>query len=205
MKKTLTLSFIAVLLLTVFSCGSQVKTISEKNILHISGKFEDVGSLEDVYNYADYVVICEVTGVGKSYLRSGKELDTTLPMNEIMETLVGVRTPYEITVMKNFKGNLEAGDVYTVLSLEGILDGYAVDAGLPDLEVGKTYFMPICISDPQESLPYFPALAEINESRSMLSDRQSTVEPMMFDSPYDGIDDVSELTNHLEAIKSVHS
>ena len=160
---------------------------------------------EDVFNYADYVVICEVTGVENSYLRSGKMIDPTLPINEIMETLVGLRTPYEITVIKSFKGDLEAGDIYTVVSLEGILDSYAVDAGLPDLEVGKTYFMPICVSDPQESLPYFPAMAIINASRSLFSNQQSTVEPMMFDSPYNGIDDVSELTSHLEAIKSVYS
>lgn len=201
MKNILLCTFVLMSIL-LFSCNSQVESIPEENILHISGKIEDIGSLEDVYKYTDYVVICEVTDIGNPYLRSGNTLDTSLPTSEIMKILVGLRTPYEITVKSSYKGSLNPGDSYTVVSLEGQLGGYAVDAGLPNLEVGKTYFMPICISDPDESIPYFPALVEIDNTLSKSSDNDSAIIPLMFDSPYNGINNLANLLNHLQDISN---
>ena len=208
MKKTLTLMVSAMLVMSAVSCGSATTdagvSVPDENILHVNGMIDAKDSLADVYDYADYVVVCEVTAKGNSYLGNGKELDTTLPKEEIMEQLIAIRTPYEITVKESYKGGLEIGDKYTVVSLEGVLDGYAVDAGLPDLEVGETYFMPICVSDPDESIPYFPALAKVNEPTGLakLANSNPTITPLMFDTPFENVSNLDALDGVMATMNS---
>lgn len=203
MKRTLALMISVMLVMSAVSCASSTTdvgaTVPEENILHVNGMIDAKDSLAAIYDYADYVVICEVTAKSDSYLGNGKELDTTLPKEEIMEQLVGIRTPYEITIKESYKGGLEIGNKCTVVLLEGVLDGYAVDAGLPDLEVGETYFMPICVSDPDELIPYFPALAKVDEPSGLarLTSKKTTLTPMMFDTPFENISDLEALTDVL--------
>lgn len=204
MKKYFALILTFILVFTAVSCGSTKNepTIPEENILHVSGMLDAKETLEEVYDYADYVVICEVTEKEDSYLSGGKQLDTSLPQDEIMEQLIAVRTPYEITIKESYKGNLEIGSAFTVVSLEGELNGYALDAGLPDLEVGKTYFMPICISDPDEYIPYFPSLATIASEKKKSSTGTAEVVPMMFDAPFENIQNLDSLREVLTDLEN---
>lgn len=184
MKKIFYILLLTACFAAAVSCKDAEIDIPEENILHVDGRIDAIGSLEGIYDYADFVVICEVTAKGDAYLKSGEALDTSLPHDRIMQKLIELRTPYEITVKESFKGSLNVGDKYTVISLEGVIDGYEVDAGLPELEVGKVYFIPICISDPEESLPYFPAVASLNDD---------ILTPLMFDDAFVGISNTAEL------------
>ena len=65
-------------------------------------------------------------------------------------------------VIKCFKGGLDEGGELTVCGLWGEMKGLTLVADdMPTPGVGKVYMMPVRISDPDEPLPYFPALAEI--------------------------------------------
>lgn len=209
-RYVLALALAVFIAISAMSCGavdesletSVDETIPEDNILHVQGRINELTTIEEIYDYADYLVVCEVTSKGTAFLMSG-ELDTTLPQNEIMEALTGLRTPYEITVIESFKGDLEAGDTFTVLDLQGTLNGYAVDCGLPVLEVGSVYLMPICIAAEDEVYSYSPALVKIDAGVSALSaDSQSSadIEPLMFETAYSGIDNYAELVSAITAV-----
>ena len=185
------------------------ETIPEDHILGFSGKIDARESIEEIYNYADYVVIAEVTSVGESFIITGEELDTTLPENEIMYMLNGLRTPYEATVISSYKGDLEVGESYTVLGFNGSLNGYATESDMPDLEVGEIYFMPICVTAPNEWYPYYPGAAMITDcdidslsaDTNSLDSSSASVEPIMFDIAYTDISTLSDLVGELEALQ----
>lgn len=133
---------------------------SDPDILHWSGAFGDVNTLDEEYAVSDYVILCEVTGAGNSFMAGKKGEDPD--EDYIIEHWEGIRTPYTVRVIKCFKGDPEEGGELTVCGLWGEMKGLTLVAGdLPTLEVGKVYMMPVRVSDPDEMLPYFPTLAEI--------------------------------------------
>lgn len=47
----------------------------EPDILHWSGAFGDVKTLDEEYAVSDYIILCEVTGVGNSFMAGKKDED----------------------------------------------------------------------------------------------------------------------------------
>ena len=128
---------------------------SDPDILHWSGAFGDVNTLDEEYAVSDYVILCEVTGTGNSFMAGKKGEDPD--EDYIREHWEGIRTPYTVRVIKCFKGDPEEGGELTVCGLWGEVKGLTLVADdLPTPEVGKVYMMPVRVSDPDEMLPYFP-------------------------------------------------
>lgn len=191
---------------------SQLDSIPEENILHTSSRTIELETIEAIYDYADYIVIGRVKSKGDSFLISGEELDTSKGQEAVMKQLIGLRTPYEIEVISSYKGDLSAGDSYTILNIQGVLDGYALDSGKPEYEVGDIYFLPISDAAPGESYAYSSAVAKIDvpvnvmaastNITSVLSSQSSaSVTPLGFETAYLNIDTLSELVSELEALQ----
>lgn len=193
-----------ILTLGLSACGARasadadISSIPEDNILRLGGEISAYNTLPEIFASADYVVVCEVTSRGDSYLIDGGELTFGMPHDEIMKELIDLRTPYEIKVLESFKGDLAPDDSFTVLGLNGIIDNYAVDTVFPDLEVGGVYLLPICVASEYEAYPYLQGAARLDgyDSTHAISDNGgAAVKTLMYDPPYKEITNVSELTD----------
>ena len=206
MRKNQLIPTLAALILTLglSACGARasadadISSIPEDNILRLGGQVSAYNTLPEIFDCADYVVVCEVTSRGDSYLIDGGELTTGMPHDEIMKELIDLRTPYEIKVLESFKGDLAPNDSFTVLGLNGIIDNYAVDTVFPDLEVGGVYLLPICVASEYEAYPYLQGAARLDgyDSTHALGENSSAaVKTLMYDPPYKEITNVSELAD----------
>ena len=153
MKRNFALLLTLLAVNLMFSCGSDapdeppdVMTSADitdeshdhgdPDVLHWSGAFGDVKTLDEEYAVSDYVILCEVTGVGNSYMAGKKDEDPD--EDYIRANWEGMRTPYTVKVIKCFKGGLEEGGELTVCGLWGEMKGLTLVADdLPTPGSGK--------------------------------------------------------------------
>ncbi len=64
--------------------------------------------------------------------------------------------------------------------------------------------MPICVSDLDEPIPYFPALVKVNEPTSLarLANSNPTLTPLIFDTPFENVSDLDALDGVIVTMNS---
>lgn len=115
---------------------------SEKEYVKFSMDFLKIESLEGVLGLCDCYVLAKVNSRGESYLRSG-EFDPNRTDKSVSQQLMSIQTPYEIEILEVYMGDLEVGSTVTAAAAHGEIADYIVDFGLPELEVGEIYLMPL--------------------------------------------------------------
>ena len=161
-------------------------------------------TLQQLYDFADGIVIGKITDIGEPYRTDGGKIDSSIFKNRNVHAIEKIRIPFEVTVIYCCKGDFETGETFTYLGLNGPVDGYTFGYKpiMPIPEYGETYLLALGIYSEDEIYLNSPSLLHIEstDEESTELDRSAKVEPLFFDSAYEGIKNVGDLLDALDSL-----
>lgn len=193
MKKIISALLFATLVLASgcsnYCQNDEIVSKGEKEYIKFSLNFMKIESLEGILGFYDYFVLCKVNSRGKSYLRSG-EFDPSETDKSITEQLMSIQTPYEIEVLEIYKciqDDFEVGNTITAVAAHGEIANYIVDFGLPQLEIGEIYLLPLdhpYSNDEFGIVTSYSVKVSQTSELSTDSSKAAELEPLMHTEPY---------------------
>lgn len=175
---------------------------SEKEYVKFSMDFLKIESLEGVLGLCDCYVLAKVNSRGESYLRSG-EFDPNRTDKSVSQQLMSIQTPYEIEILEVYMGDLEVGSTVTAAAAHGEIADYIVDFGLPELEVGEIYLMPLDHTYGDDELGIVTSSSvKVSQIETLSTDsaQTATLTPLMRTAPYDGLETLQDFETKIAEI-----
>ena len=184
-----------------------VETDDEKFIQFGFATIGENETLQSLYDFADGMVIGKITDIGEPYRTDGGKIDSSIFENRNFQAIDKIRIPFEVTVLYCCKGDFEPGDTFTFLGNNGPVDGYTFGYKpiLPIPEYGGTYLLTVGIYSEDEIYVNSPSLLRIDSDDDILSlelDYDDKVEPLFFKSAYEGIENVGDRIEALDALET---